>query len=150
MRSSKGSAAGKSRARSPGWLGGGDSGCLDEINLIVHSVVVVPELLTVDIVANTNEHSLAVQVDLIIQLDFERKPVMSIVSMLPTNIMAEYRDYFGRSPPVIKRETSSHVFVEGKVSHSHGANQNLLIGRQKHTFQLNWKIGRRWKFLGGV
>jgi hypothetical protein len=124
----KSSTTRKSRAITNRWLARGRLGGFDELNLVVQAVVVVPVLLTVDVVPNAHEHGPTFQVGLIVEFDVEGEPIMSVMSMLAANIVAVHGNDFGDCPPMIERETGNHMLVEREVSHRHRANQTLLIG----------------------
>jgi hypothetical protein len=117
----------KSRAVTTRGLIRGRLGGFDEFDLVVQAIVVVPMLLTVNVVPNTYEHGLAFQVGLIVELDVEGKPIVAIMGVLATNVVAVHGDDFGHGPPMIERKTGSHMLVKREISHRDGANQTLLV-----------------------
>lgn len=87
--------AGKCRSGSTGWLSrGGDLRRLVEIDLEIHAIVVVPILLTIDVVANADKESLVLKVGLVIQFDFERESIGPVMGMLASTIVAENCTHF--------------------------------------------------------
>src|SRR5271155_6265759 len=77
---------------------------LGEVDLVVHAIVVIPVILSIDAVPNTEEHGLVLQVCQINQLDAEVEAVTPIVLPSP-NIVVVISDDLGGSLPIVKRKS---------------------------------------------
>lgn len=95
--------------------------------MVVHIVVIVPELLASHIVADANEHGLVLEFCLVIKLDVEREAVVSIIHMLVVNIMAICAAHFRYCSPIIKGEPRSYLLVESKVGHRNRPYEHRLV-----------------------
>ena len=102
-------------------------GFLQEVNLVVHGVVVIPVFLAAHVIPNAGKHGFVFKISLVSEFDAESKSIETIMYMLPSDIVGVLRSYFRNGFPVIKGESSCHTFVICKICHCHYAKQVILV-----------------------
>ena len=102
-----------------------------KVNLIIEIIVVVPEVLAIDSIANTEEESPILQIGLINEPDAKVEPVTAIVVLLPTDISVEVGNDFGCSFPIVKGESSDNLFLERKILNRNSADEILVVGGEE-------------------
>lgn len=102
-------------------------GLFREIHLIVDGVVVVPVILAIHAVLDTEIHRLVLEFCLVFELDTESEEITAMNCLLFAHIIDVLCYDFRSRFPVVKSEACNDQLVESEITHYHVSFQNLSI-----------------------
>jgi hypothetical protein len=96
--------------------------------LVIEGPVIVPELLTVDVVAHAEEQCLRLEIGLVCEFDAKVEVVEVVMRTFPADIVVVVRHDLGSGLPVIEGEADYNRLMESKILDRDIAHKVLVVG----------------------